>query len=44
MKKTVKARLYLVKNRIYMVMILARKGDLTRTMTDDFFGSFKLLQ
>jgi hypothetical protein len=40
---TVKARLYLVKSRLYMVMILAKRGDLTREVTDDFFVSFKLL-
>ncbi len=40
---TVKARLYLVKNRLYMVMILAAKGNLTRTDSDNFFATFKIL-
>ena len=41
---TMRARLYMVKNRLYMIIIVANKGQLTREQTDAFLDSFKLLQ
>jgi serine/threonine protein kinase len=40
---TLKAHIHLVLNRLYMVMLVAKKGELTREDTDAFLGSFKLL-
>jgi hypothetical protein len=38
-----KARFYLVKNRLYMLIMVAPKGGLTREETDSFLDTFKLL-
>lgn len=42
-KGTVKARLFLVKNRLYEVMVAAPKGGISGLQMDDFLKSFRLL-
>jgi len=39
---TMKARVFLVKNRLYQVMVVAPKGQVSGAEIDDFLKSFKL--
>lgn len=40
---TAKIRLFMVKNRFYQVMVVARKGAISAQAMDDFLKSFRLL-
>ncbi|MBI5564917.1 MAG: hypothetical protein HY870_08485 [Chloroflexi bacterium] len=41
---TVQARMYLVENRLYQIMLVTPKSEFNRTEADSFLKSFKLLQ
>ena len=41
---TIKARIYLVGNRLYQVMMVAPKGEVSSSEMDEFLKSFKLLK